>query len=214
MIDIEEIRPAEIAAYLKLYVTDGRHWSTPRGLLNLVLLTSCLVGSWTMHKVLFGLFDCEGWLSSAVGGFLFMKCSFVLLYCINVTRSQYSVGLCVGATAVWAVHWLPVSQKCPIEQLGDLATVNALSAALAVLQAVLFALLVRHADYISSEHSTYMNLPTAHIVELEDHLSFEARHPMQAAGDYGLSATFGCGDEPPVRLPPGAGAGQGKPPPM
>ena len=211
-LDIENIRPAEVVAYMKLYYQDGRHWSTPRGLLNLVLVLSTSLGSIMTHKILFGLSGCEDWLVSAVGAFLFMKSSFLLAYMINVTRTEFHVGLCVGLCCVWAVHWLPLSHSCPVDELDDMVTVKHLSSVLALLQALLCALLARHADYISSDSSTYMNLPQS----VED-LSFETMHPMQA--DYGLSATFGTKGvgEPPVRLPPGAAGShskKGKPAPM
>ena len=209
MIDVRKI-----IMYIKLYWQDPTHWSSARGSLNLMIILQTFVGVWFMHNT-FNLQDAPNWITLVLSAYVLVKFVLFVAYVINVTRSEYHMGICVGGTVILAVHslcmsifWrrsmechnhrtdqLNISQVCHKDYVSAMTTAYYGIVILFSSQVILGYLLTRHKDFICSGQIEYMNLPQETNNDF-DEVSNE---------DYGLSSTFG-GSGINVLLPPGPGS--------
>jgi hypothetical protein len=118
MISIEEVNFGEVGEYLKSYYRDPTFWSTPRGLLNVLLIAQAVTAVLFMHKVIYRLWDHPYFWGSLMAGFCFVKYPLFAAIVCNKTRTSTQVGMALGAGAILTVYSLSTSlywghsQKC------------------------------------------------------------------------------------------------------
>jgi hypothetical protein len=176
MFDAEKIDLVGIIEYIRNYFKNPKQWSTPRGLLNLLIIFQVMLGSYIFHNIFWNLEDIPNWFELSIGSFLFLKYILYTAYTINVTKNDFHMGIVIGGGLAFALnslqlcfYWnyveqcvghdrpsLVIRQQCHTDLLKVMLHQYWCMFFLFIAQVIFVKFCISYTDYITSETSAYM----------------------------------------------------------
>jgi hypothetical protein len=90
--------------YIKRYWRDPKHWSTPRGMINLSIIFQVIFGVWFFHNTFWHMYDVPSWFTSCIMAFVVVKFPFYAALVVNKNGTSFMYGTLVGASVMMAIN--------------------------------------------------------------------------------------------------------------
>ena len=90
--------------YIKQYWRDPRHWSTPRGMINLSIIFQVCIGMWFFHNTFWHMYEVPSWATCIIMAFAVVKFPFYSAFVVNKRATPFMYGTLAGASAVMILN--------------------------------------------------------------------------------------------------------------